>query len=98
MWNKNKEEMLIDKITETKKELLYCMNFVETQLTEYAAKIDYDFFEHQYDNSTELLDFFEWYMDEKLHETVEMYICINIINFLFFESFDVWMFESEGDE
>lgn len=97
MWTKKKEQKFVNKIKERKEELLDIMKFIEIQLIEYAARIDYDFFEYEHDNSTELIDFFEWYMDEKLHEVVEMDICINVINFLFFKDFDVYMFEAEDD-
>ena len=98
MWNRNKENNFIRNFTKRKTILTGYIDFIEMHLTEYAAIIDYDYFEYEYDNTTELLDFFEWYLDEGLGDIVEIEICIDIINFIFLKNFDIDMFTEEDKE
>lgn len=98
MWNREKEKNFTRKFTERKTILVEHIDFIEMQLTEYAAMIDYDYFEYEHDNTTELLDFFEWYLDEGLGGIVEIEICITIINFIFLQNFDVDLFNNDKNE
>lgn len=93
MWNRKKEQKFI-KILKTKRDyLIDNIDFVELQLLEYAATIDFDVNQWGSFDKTELLDFFEWYLKEGLHEILEIETCINIVNFLYFTNFNVDMFE-----
>ena len=97
MWNKKKEELFIKELSTRRQHLVDSIEFIETQLIEYAAFIDFDVEQYKHFNETELLDFFEWYLDEGLDGAMEVEICIAVVNFLYLTIFDVFMF-SEDEE
>lgn len=93
MWNRKKEQKFIEIIKKRKRYLIDNIDFVELQLVEYAATIDFDVNNFGSFDESELLDFFEWYLDEELDGILEIETCINIVNFLYFTNFNVDMFD-----
>lgn len=93
MWNRKKEQKFIEILKTRKRYLIDNIDFVELQLLEYAATIDFDVNRWESFDKSDLLDFFEWYLNEELGEILEIETCINIVNFLYFTNFDVDMFD-----
>lgn len=83
MWTRKKEDLFINNLKPKERDLIEILTFVELQLVEFAATIDYDIERLGAFAEEELVDFIEWYLDNNHTEVVSIRECILILNLLY---------------